>query len=131
MDRVPSGYLDFAFLVDRAPEYVEDAAERPRSDRHEDRRASRFRRKPALEAVGGIHCHRADPVVAEVFLNLEHERLFVGPRHLNGFIQFRDLPFWELDVDHTAKDLYYTAGCICHELIPPILCRQPARLSSG
>ena len=48
------------------------------ADRHGDRPAGVADLGAAREAVGGVHRHRADAVVAEVLLHLEHERAGAG-----------------------------------------------------
>ena len=56
--------------VDRLAEQVEDAAEGRVADRDRDRAAGVDHLVAALQAVGGVHRHRAHPVVAEVLLHL-------------------------------------------------------------
>ena len=56
--------------VDRLAEQVEDAAQGRVADRNRDRPAGVDHLVAALQAVGGVHRHRAHPVVAEVLLHL-------------------------------------------------------------
>jgi hypothetical protein len=65
--------LGLVALVDRLAEQVEDAPERALSHRHGDRAAGVAHLHAARQAVGGVHGHRADAVVAQVLLHLEHE----------------------------------------------------------
>ena len=65
---------DLLALVDRLAEQVEDAPERHVADRHRDRAAGVDDLHAAREAVGGVHRHRAHAVVAEMLLDLAHER---------------------------------------------------------
>ena len=57
-------------VVDRLAEQVEDAAQGRVADRDRDRAAGVDHLVAALQAVGGVHRHRADAVVAEVLLHL-------------------------------------------------------------
>ena len=60
-------------VVDRLAEQVEDPAQRLLADRDGDRTAGVDHLGAALQAVGGVHRHRADAVVAEVLLDLADE----------------------------------------------------------
>ena len=62
-----------ARVVDRVAEQVEDAAEHDVADGHRDRAARVDHLGAAREPVGGVHRDRADAVVAQVLLHLEHE----------------------------------------------------------
>ena len=62
-----------AGAVDRVAEQVEDAAEHDVADGHGDRAAGVDHLGAAREPVGGVHRDRADAVVAQVLLHLEHE----------------------------------------------------------
>src|ERR687887_396870 len=57
-------------VVDRVAEHVEDAAEGRLADRHRDRRAGVDDVDAARDAVGRVHGHGADTVVAEMLLYL-------------------------------------------------------------
>ena len=57
-------------VVDRLAEQVEDPAQGRVADRDRDRAAGVDHLVAALQAVGGVHRHRADAVVAEVLLDL-------------------------------------------------------------
>ena len=105
--------LDVAALVDRLAEQVEDASERVAPDRDGDRPAGVAHLGAAREAIGGVHRDRADAVVAEVLLHLEHERaglvlvLLVAVAlqvHLEGVVDLGQL-VGERDLDHDSLDL--------------------------
>ena len=68
--------IDVALQVDRLAEDVEDAAEGRLADRHRDRAAGVADLRAAGEAVRRGHGDRADPVVAEVLLDLAGERIW-------------------------------------------------------
>ena len=70
--------------VDRLAEHVQHAAERRRADRHRDRRVGVEGLHAALHAVGGLHRDRADAVLAEVLLHLDHHVDRVGRGRLVG-----------------------------------------------
>src|SRR5512140_2822020 len=116
MNGIARGGLDDALLIHRLAKHVEDAAQGCGAHRHHDRSAGRFRRQTTLQAIRGVHRHRAHPATAKVLLDLEDQRFLIRTGYLDGLIEFRDLPFGELDVDHTTKNLHYTACCVCHEL---------------
>ena len=110
-----SSVFDLAALVDRLAEQVEDAAERLLADGHGDRPAGVADLGAAREAVGGVHRHRADAVVAEVLLHLEHERAVAGvvssllvavalEVDLEGVVDLGQL-VRERDLDHDTLDL--------------------------
>ena len=70
MDRQADLGLDRALVVDRVAEHVEDPAQGDLADRHRDRGAGVEHVDAAGQAVGRGHGHGADPVVAEVLLDL-------------------------------------------------------------
>ena len=74
----------------------------------------------ALQTIGGIHRHRAHPVVAEILLNFEDQGRLAGACDLDGLEESRDFALGELDVHHTAQDLHHTAGCVSHVELPPL-----------
>ena len=76
-------------LVDRLAEHVEDAAERRLADRHRDRPAGVDDLDAAGQAVGRGHGDGADPVVAEVLLDLADERLLALALDLDGVVDRR------------------------------------------
>src|SRR5829696_1818499 len=74
VDRPALLELDVAHVVDRIAEQVEEAPEDALADRDGDRAAGVDDLHAAGEAVGGVHGHRADAVVAEDLLDLAHEQ---------------------------------------------------------
>ncbi len=74
VDRPALLVADRAGEVDRVAEHVEDAAERRAPDGDRDRAAGVEHLGAAGEAVGRVHRHRADAVVAEVLLHLADEQ---------------------------------------------------------
>jgi hypothetical protein len=80
VDRQVGLRLHGALAVDRPAEHVEDAPERGLADRDADRRAGVRHVEPAREAVGRRHRDGANPIVAEVLLDLDHQ----GVRALRG-----------------------------------------------
>ena len=107
---------DIRLLVDRLADHVPDAAERHVADRNRDRAAGVVHLEAAREAVGRVHRHGADPVVAQMLLHLRDD----GPRLLP--VLRRDVDpqcgvdlgeaFREHDVDHDALDLDDSAGLL-------------------
>ena len=96
---------DRALAVDRVAEHVEDAPEGRLADRDRDRRAGVADVDAAGEAVGRRHRDGADPVVAEVLLDLADERFLALALDLDGVVDGRQLAGRELDVDDRAGDL--------------------------
>ena len=90
---------DRALAVDRVAEDVEHATERRLADRDGDRRAGVADADAAGEPVGRGHRDRADPVVAEVLLDLADERLLALALDLDGVVDAGQLAGRELDVD--------------------------------
>ena len=75
--------------------------------RHRDRAAGVAHARAAREAVGGVHGHRADALVAQVLLHLEHEAvvvLVVVELHLEGVVDLGQMAR-ERDLHHHALDL--------------------------
>ena len=105
MDRQARRRIHGALVVDGATEHVEDATERRLADRHRDRRAGIEDRDAAGEAVGRGHGDRADPVVAEVLLDLADERILAFALDLDGVEDRRQLAGGEFDVDDGSGDL--------------------------
>ena len=97
--------VDRALAVDRLAEDVEDATEGRLADRHRDRRAGVAHVDAAGEPVGRGHRDRADPVVAEVLLDLADERLQPLALDLDGVVDARQPAGRELDVHDGAGDL--------------------------
>src|SRR6185369_8131950 len=62
MDWIMKGGIHIAFLIDGVPQYVEDSSQSGWAHRHQDRCTRRKRGNAALQAIGRIHRHRADPV---------------------------------------------------------------------
>ncbi len=110
MDRQALGNRHRALLVDRLSQDVEDAAERDIADRHHDRSARVEHLDAAGEAVGRGHGHGADPVVAEVLLDLANDLDTVAAHDLDGVVDPRQLAGGELDVDDRTGDLNHPAG---------------------
>ena len=101
---------DRALAVDRVAEDVEDAAEGRLADRHRDRGAGVADVDAAGEAVGRGHRDGADPVVAEVLLDLADERLLARALDLDGVVDAGQLAGRELDVHDGSGDLDDSAG---------------------
>ena len=113
VDRQGLGPVDVTLLVDRVAEHVEDPSERHVADGHRDRSAGVEHRDAAGQAVGRRHRHGADPVVAQVLLDLADERRPFA-LDLDGVVDRRQLAGWELDVDDGSGDLDHPArpgGC--------------------
>ena len=63
----PAGlYLDRTPVVDRLSHQVEDPTQGLFADRHRDRLSSVEDGRAALDAIGRIQRHRADPAAAEL-----------------------------------------------------------------
>jgi len=93
----------------RAAEHVPDAAECLLADRHRDRLARVEHVDAAGEAVGRVHRHRADAVVAQMLLHLcdqrARARAVLAPNlELEGGVDLRQAA-GEHDVEHDALDL--------------------------
>jgi peptide chain release factor 1 len=101
---------DRALAVDRLAQDVEDTAQRDLADRHGDRRPGVADRDAAGETVRGGHRDAADPVVAQVLLDLADERLAALAEDLDRVEDRGQLACGELDVDHRTGDLDDPAG---------------------
>ena len=73
MDRQALGDRHRSLLIDRFAQDVEDTAECGFADRHHDRGAGVDRLDAARQPVGRGHGDAADPVVAQVLLDLAHD----------------------------------------------------------
>jgi hypothetical protein len=105
-------------LVDRLTDHVPEAAERRLADRDGDLLPRVLDLEPAGEAVGGVHRHGADAVVAKELLNLGDHVAAVG-RDAKGVVDLRQL-VGEDDVEDDALDLHDLAhvfSVLSHE--PP------------
>jgi hypothetical protein len=94
-------------------EQVVDAPERPVPVGYRDRAAGVAHLDPASEAVGGVHGHRADAVVAEVLLHLEHERGGLAVTleiHLERVVDLGPVLVGEGDLDDDTLDLLHGPG---------------------
>ena len=106
----PALALDVVALVDGCAEDVEDAGRAsPRRHRDGDRRAGVLDVGAARDAVGGVHRHRADPVVPEVLLDLGDQvdrraAVLLGDLDAQGVVDARELAV-EDGVDDDALDL--------------------------
>ena len=129
MDRQGVLARNIALLVDRIAENVEDAPEGDFADRYRDRAAGVEHGNAAGEAVGRRHRDRADPVVAEVLLDLAGERLQAFALDLDGVVDARQLARRELDVHDRSGDLDDSArrgGCGARHGDVASCSRQPA-----
>ncbi len=87
------------------------------ADRHGDRAAGVAHLDAARQAVGRVHGDRADAVVAEVLLHLEHERGVLALAHevdLERVVDLGQVVGGEGDLDDDALDLLHGAdgGCL-------------------
>ena len=110
VDRQALGDRHRALLVDRLAQDVEDAAQGDLADRDRDRAAGVDDVDAAGKAVRGGHGHAADPVVAQVLLDLADDLHAVAAYDLDGVVDPRQLAGRELDVDDGAGDLDHPAG---------------------
>ena len=108
MDRPALDALGYrASFVDRIADHVPEASERRRADGNGDRRAGVHARRAARQAVGRVHGHGANPVVAEVLLHLRDQRagrVAFGDLDLEGGVDLRE-PVGKDGVDDDALDL--------------------------
>ncbi len=98
MDRPGLLAGDLVTAVDGLAEHVEDAAERGLADGHRDRCAEVEHVDATGQAVGRVHGDRADAVVAEVLLHLEHEPV------ASEFNLERVVDLGELVLEHRLDD---------------------------
>ncbi len=113
VDRPALHVLRLRLLVDRLADHVPDPAERRLADRNGDRRAGVDDVCAAREAVGRVHRHGANAIVAEVLLHLCDERearaVGAGDLDLEG-VEDLGQGVREHRVDHDALDLDDLAG---------------------
>jgi hypothetical protein len=116
VDRPALLELHVALLVDRVAEQVEDAPERAIADRHGDRAARVADLYAARQAVGSVHRDRADTVVTEVLLHLEHERRLLAAavqRDLECVVDLGQVLRGKGDLhDDTLDLLHGPGGCL-------------------
>jgi hypothetical protein len=120
VNRITGCGLDFAPTVDRDAEDVEHTAERGFADRDGDRAPGGASGHPSLQAVGGVHRHRAHLAIAQVALHFEHQRRLVRPVQLDGIVDLRQFPQREFAVDDPAQDLHDFPCCVRHQLDLPV-----------
>ena len=108
MDRPPLDAFGYRpSFVDRFADHVPEASERRRADGNGDRRARVHARRATRQAVGRVHGHGANAVVAEVLLHLRDQRpgrVAFGDVDLEGGVDLRE-PVGEDGVDDDALDL--------------------------
>src|SRR5215208_121785 len=137
VDRQGVGAVDVALAVDRVAEDVEDTAEGHLAHRNGDRSARVDDGHIASEPVCRRHRHGSDPVVAEVLLDLAHERSLAVALDLDRVVDGRQLAGRTLDVDDRTRDLDHAAvlsgcgGCHGWSSASCIRCLRLARLGAG
>src|SRR5262249_40761284 len=106
----PGGVFDVWLVIYGLAEDVKDAAQCFGADGHADGAAGVDGNRAALHAIGGSHGDAAHPVVAQVLLYFQRQRLldaFDGG--FNGIIDRWKFVGWKLDVHHRAQDLHNRA----------------------
>src|SRR5204863_2512598 len=107
----PAGVaLDGVTPVDRLAQQVEEPPEGRLANRHRDRPAGVHCLVAAAQAIGGVHGHGLDAVVAQVLLHLEHQVdgvTTVALRHLDleRVVDLGQVLVGEDDVDDDAEHL--------------------------
>ena len=109
VDGITHGGADLALAVHGLAEHVEDAPECGGTDGDQDGRTRGARGVPALQAIGRVHRHGTDPVIAQMLLYFEHKRLLPGAFHFDGLVEFGDGARGEFDVHHATQHLHNTA----------------------
>ncbi len=109
VDRAVLRDLGLAEAVDGLPDDVEEPPTDGLADGHLDRPAHADDGRAAREAVRGVHRDRPHAVLAQVLLDLEHERIAVAG-DLERVVDLGHLPGGELAVDDGADDLQDAAG---------------------
>ena len=110
MDRQNLGRGDRALVVDRLAEDVEDSTQRALADRDSDRSAGVLRGRAAGQTVCGGHGDAADPVIAQMLLDLADDLDAVAAHDFYGVVDARQPSGREFDVDDRAGDLDHAAG---------------------
>ncbi len=105
MDRQHLGLAYGPLLVDRLAQDVEDPAQGHLPDGHRDGPARVRGFRPARQAVGRGHGHAANPVVAQVLLDLANDLHAVASGYVDGVVDGGQLARGKLDVDDRAGDL--------------------------
>ena len=119
MDRPPLDIVGHGIAqVDRLAQQVEDPPQGRAANRHGDRGAGVDHLGAAREAIRGVHGHRPHPVISQVLLDLAHQVLVLGRRHIDVLLGPHDLRpldddrvvdlrqlLWEHGLDHHALDL--------------------------
>src|SRR5436190_198688 len=110
VDRPAGDVRDLLALVDRLAEEVEDATERLVADRDGDGPAGVDDLVAAAKAVGRVHRHRLEAIVAQMLLDLEHEveslaPLALGNLDLERVVDLGQILVGEGDVDDHAGHL--------------------------
>ena len=102
--------LDFFEAVERLAERVEEPAKGGVAHRNRDGIACVNYVNATHKALGRAEREAANPVVADVLLNLEHKP-FAGYAGLQRVVDSRHAICGELDVHHSADDLGYLSRC--------------------
>src|SRR6266496_4212708 len=99
--------------VERLAEHVEDVTLGDIADGDRDRAAGVRHRRPADQAIGGLHRDGADDVVADVLGDFQGQRPYLVTQrdvYLQGVVDVGNLRGGKLHVNHGADDPHNTAG---------------------
>ena len=110
---------NLTFIVHRATQNVENAAQGGSPYRDQDGCTGSFGRETALQAIGGIHRNTAHPVITQVLLHFQHQFSTVFAGDLKGFKNVGEFACRKLNIDNTSLNLNDTACCI-HHLFHPV-----------
>ncbi len=112
-------------VVDRCAHHVEEPAQGGAPDRHGDRATGVGHLLAAHQTLSGPKGEAADPVVADVLLDLEHQSISVGLADFHGAEQGGQFIGRKLHVNDRANHLNdFAFGAFCHRLLHLRLQRQ-------
>ena len=117
MDRATLVGLDRSLLVDRAAQYVHDAAERRRPDRHGNRFSRARHLHAAAQSVGAAEGDTAHDAVSQLLLDFERQSFFnetaaAGTLEHQRVVYSRHRIAWKFHVDDGADAL--NNGSLAH-----------------
>ena len=119
LDRKGAGAVQRSHAVDGFAHDIHHTAADLCADGHRDGVVGAGHGHSAAQAVGRVHRHGADRVLADVLLNLDDEGPAVLTRHQKGLVDRGEAGLLvvrkiKMDVDHRTDDLGNASGEYCH-----------------
>ncbi len=104
MDRQPLVCLDWAEVVRRFTDHIEDASQYGLTNRHHNRLTRIYDLGPPSQTVSWLHGDATDPVISEIVCHLERNHLAVV-MNLKCGVDVWQTSLAKLDVNYRSDDL--------------------------